>query len=125
MSVRVRVVDVIDRIRIGWSAGLNFRYCGLNRMVAGRSTCEALMAACTSRAAPSMSRDRSNCSWIWVWPVCDREVSSDTPARRPRRFSRGVATLVAMVSGLAPGRRAETWIAGRSNCGRGDTGSWK
>ena len=45
-------------------------------------------------------------------------------ARAEARRS-GEATLVAMVSGLAPARRALTEIAGRSNCGRGDTGSWK
>src|SRR6185312_1915962 len=125
MSVRVRVLDVIDRISTGWSEGLNFRYDGLLRMVDGMSERAALTAAITSRAAPSMSRDRSNCSWIWVWPTPEREVGSVTPARRPRRFSRGVATLVAMFSGLAPGRLARTWIDGMSNCGRGDTGSWK
>src|SRR3569832_4844 len=124
MSVRVRVLDVIDRIRIAPSDGLNFRYDGLLRMVDGRSDRAALIAAITSRAAPSMSRDRSNCSWIWVWPTPEREVSSETPAKRPRRFSSGVATLVDMFSGLAPGRLARTWLAGRSNWGRGDTGSW-
>jgi hypothetical protein len=29
----------------------------------------------------------------------------------------------AMVSGMAPGRLADTWIVGKSTCGRGDTGS--
>jgi hypothetical protein len=28
-----------------------------------------------------------------------------------------------MVSGLAPGRLAETWMTGNSTCGRGATGS--
>ncbi len=28
-----------------------------------------------------------------------------------------------MVSGLAPGRAAETWMVGKSTCGSGDTGS--
>jgi hypothetical protein len=38
---------------------------------------------------------------------------------------RGVATLVAMVCGLAPGRVAETEITGKSTCGSEATGSLK
>jgi len=37
--------------------------------------------------------------------------------------SSGCATEAAMVSGLPPGRLAETWIVGKSTCGRGATGS--
>jgi len=63
------------------------------------------MAACTSRAAASTSRSRSNCK---VSEVCPRElveVISLIPAMRPKRRSSGVATADAIVSGLAPGRR--------------------
>ena len=60
-----------------------------------------------------------------VEPTLEPEVISVTSASRPSRFSRGVATLEAMVSGLAPGRLARTWMVGRSICGSGDTGSWK
>ena len=49
---------------IGASAGLTLRYVGLLGRPEGSRLREALMAACTSRAAPSMSRDRSNCSVI-------------------------------------------------------------
>ena len=45
-----------------------------------------------------------------------------TPAMRPNCRSSGVATEEAMVSGLAPGRPALTWIVGKSTCGSGDTG---
>ena len=45
------------------------------------------------------------------------------PAIRPNCRSNGVATADAMVSGLAPGRLAETWITGNSTCGSGATGS--
>ena len=38
-------------------------------------------------------------------------------------FSSGVATEEAMVSGLAPGSTAETWIVGKSTLGRSLTGS--
>src|SRR5258708_28000837 len=51
------------------------------------------------------------------------EVSSVSPAIPPNWRSSGVATDDAIVSGLAPGRFAETWIVGNSTCGRGETGS--
>ena len=93
--------------------------------MAGRSTREALIAACTSRAAPSMLRLRSNCRVTRAEPVPLCDVISLTPASLPRRRSSGVATLVAMVSGLPPGRLALTEIVGKSTCGRGETGSTK
>ena len=37
--------------------------------------------------------------------------------------SSGAATDVAIVSGLAPGRTADTEIVGKSTCGKGDNGS--
>src|SRR5512136_3003634 len=51
------------------------------------------------------------------------DVISVTPAISPNWRSRGAATDVAMVSGSAPGRLADTWIVGKSTRGRGDTGS--
>ncbi|MNR02154.1 hypothetical protein D3C85_1179960 [compost metagenome] len=98
---------------------------GLLRRPVGSSERAALMAACTSRAAPLMSRDRSNCSVIRVDPCELLDVISVTPAMAPSERSRGVATLDAMVSGLAPGRLADTEIVGISTCGRGATGSRK
>ena len=38
-------------------------------------------------------------------------------------LSSGWATDVAMVSGLAPGRVADTWMVGKSTCGSGATGN--
>ncbi|CKU61340.1 Uncharacterised protein [Mycobacterium tuberculosis] len=70
------------------------------------------MAACTSRAAPLMSRLRSNCSVTREVPTELVEVISLTPAMVPRCRSSGVATLVAMVSGLAPGMDALTEMTG-------------
>src|SRR5947208_8911864 len=46
-----------------------------------------------------------------------------TPAMRPSERSSGVATVAAIVSGLAPGSEACTEIVGKSTCGSGDTGS--
>ena len=82
----------------------------------------ALIAACTSLAAPSMSRLRSNCSVIRVEPSELEDVISVIPAIRPSERSRGVATEEAIVSGLAPGRDADTEIVGKSTCGSGETG---
>src|SRR5580658_2611469 len=81
------------------------------------------MAACTSRAAASMLRLRSNCIVMLVDPKLLDEVISVTDAMRPNCRSRGVATDEAMVSGLAPGNDADTDTVGKSTCGSGDTGS--
>ena len=65
----------------------------------------ALIPASTSRAAPLMSRLRSNCSVMPVVPSVLEEVISVTPAMWPNWRSRGVAIEDAMMSGLAPGKR--------------------
>ena len=82
------------------------------------------MAACTSRAAASMLRFRSNCSVMPVEPSVELEVISVTEAMRPNCRSSGVATADAIVSGLAPGRPAPTEIVGNSTCGSGETGRY-
>ena len=46
-----------------------------------------------------------------------------TEAMRPNWRSSGVATEEAMVSGLAPGKPADTEMVGKSTCGSGETGS--
>ena len=84
---------------------------------------DALMAACTSRAAASMSRSKSNCSVMLVEPWPLPEEIEVTPAMPPNARSSGVATLVAIVSGLAPGSDADTWMVGKSTCGSGATGN--
>ena len=67
------------------------------------------MATCTSCAAASMSRSRSNCSVMDVLPVLFVELIDETPAMAENCFSSGVAMADAIVSGLAPGRLALTW----------------
>jgi len=109
--------------RIGWSAGLIFRYLGLDGRLAGSRAPAELMAACTSRAAPLMSRPKSNCSVIIAEPTELREVISVTPAMCVNCFSSGVATDAAITSGLAPGRPALTMIVGKSTSGSAATGS--
>jgi hypothetical protein len=114
--------EVSARIMMGASAGLTLRYVGFVGRVAGRSLRAALMAACTSRAAASMFRLRSNWSTMVVLPSRLVDVISVMPAMRPNERSSGVATDAAMVSGLAPGRLAWIWMTGNSTWGSGATG---
>ena len=53
----------------------------------------------------------------------DVELIESSPAMVENWRSSGVATEEAMVSGLAPGRAAVTWIVGKSTFGRSETGS--
>ena len=93
------------------------------RMPLGSSGRASLMAACTSRAAALMSRSRSNTRMMRVLPWLLRLVISLMPAMPPSARSRGVATVEAMICGLAPGRLACTVMAGKSMFGSGDTAS--
>src|SRR5215813_5768750 len=107
---------------IGASAGLTLRYQGLLGRFAGSCPRAALIAAWTSRPAASMLRPRSNWRVMLVEPSELVDVISVTPAIRPNCRSSGVATDDAIVSGLAPGRPAETWMVGNSTSGSGETG---
>src|SRR5712691_5775695 len=122
MRARSTMFEVKARIMMGASAGLTFRYEGLLGRFAGSWPRAALIAACTSRAAASMLRFRSNWIVMFVEPRPDVEVISVIPAMRPNWRSSGVATEEAIVSGLAPGRPEETLIVGNSTCGKGETG---
>src|SRR5215471_57964 len=119
---RSTMSDVRERRMIGASAGFTFRYEGLLGRLAGSWPRAALMAACTSRAAASMLRFRSNWIVMQVEPRVDVEVISVIPAIRPNWRSRGVATEEAIVSGLAPGRLDPTLMVGNSTWGSGETG---
>src|SRR5271169_802732 len=72
-----------------------------------------------------MFRSRLNCKVMRVVLTVLDEVISLTSAMTPRWRSSGVATVVAIVSGLAPGIVALTEIVGKSTCGSGATGSLK
>src|SRR5579863_9076233 len=109
--------------KIGWSAGLIFRYFGRDGRFAGRLPAEELMAACTSRAAELISRLRSNWSVTDADPTELVDVISVTPAIRVNCFSSGVATDAAITEGLAPGSPALTVIVGKSTSGNAETGS--
>src|SRR5690606_5373198 len=69
-----------------------------------------------------MLRSMSNTSVMVGEPSELRDDISDRPAMEPSACSSGMATLDAMVSGLAPAMRALTEIIGKSICGKGATG---
>jgi hypothetical protein len=92
-------------------------------MPGGSSGIAFVMAACTSWAAPSMSRLSVNWIVMLVSPSALVDVIESMPAMVVNCFSRGVATAEAIVSGLAPGSDACTWMVGKSTLGRSLTGS--
>ncbi|GJE36113.1 hypothetical protein KHHGKMAE_0160 [Methylobacterium persicinum] len=67
-----------------------------------------------SLAAPSMLRFRSNWTVTVEIPRELVEVIWDTPGICENCRSRGCATDEAIVSGLAPGSCAVTWMVGKS-----------
>ena len=118
-----RLAELSARNSTGESAGLTLRNEGGVVISAGSRRAAVLIADCTSSAAPSMSRSRSNWSVIRVEPSPLLEVIEPIPAMVANWRSSGVATDAAMVSGLAPGRLAVTWIVGKSTRGSAATGS--
>ena len=89
----------------------------------GSDLAAAAIADWTSCAAASMLRSRENCSVIVDSPSVDVDVIESMPAIVENCFSSGVATAEAIVSGLAPGSCAWTWMVGKSTLGRAFTGS--
>ena len=81
------------------------------------------MADWTSCAAASMLRSRSNCSVICVLAEHAGRGHLRHAGDLRELVSSGCATEEAMVSGLAPGSFADTWMVGKSTCGSGATGS--
>src|SRR6266516_4008421 len=103
------------------SAGFTF-WVDCGTLPVGCCRIALVIAAWTSWAAASMLRSRVNWRVMLVLPRLDEEVIWSTPAIVENCFSSGVATADAMVSGLAPGRLAFTWIVGKSTFGRLLTG---
>ena len=96
----------------GASAGFTLRKLGGAGSSAGRRRRVAVICDCTSRAAPSMLRSRSNCMTMLALPFDERDVISATPGIVANARSSGAATEVAIVSGFAPGNWADTEIVG-------------
>jgi hypothetical protein len=122
MALGGMVSEVSARIRIGIAAGLNLRKVGSVGRSLGKSLSAAFKAPCTSRAARSIPRLRSNCTVMLVEPSELIEVISMTPEISASRRSSGAATVAAMVAGSAPGRFAVTRMVGKSTAGRLATG---
>src|SRR5580704_5443410 len=99
--------DLSDRNRIGKSAGLTLRKLGGVGSSTGRRRMAAEICDCTSSAAPSMLRLRSNCRTIEVFPSDDVEVIVVTPAIAENRRPRIEATGADNAPGVEPGSRAE------------------
>ncbi len=106
----------------GKSAGFTLMKNGGMVICRGRCFAAVVIADCTSSAAPSMLRSRSNCMVIDVMPWPLVEIIELRPAMVENCFSSGVATEAAMVSGLAPGRSALTTMVGKSTRGSAATG---
>ncbi len=110
---------------IGASAGLTWRMVGWAGRLLGSWALAALIAACTCWKSLVMLW----LSWNWmvmlVVPSALTEVIWLMPGISENWRSSGVATLEAMVSGLAPGRAALTCTVGKSTLGRADTGRVK
>src|ERR1700719_3023373 len=107
---------------IGASDGLTLRYDGGCGRPLGNSPDAASIALCTSRAAPLMSRLRSNWMVMFDPPNELTEVISETPAIWAKRRSKGAARDDAAVAGSTPGSCALTEMVGKSTLGNGATG---
>ncbi len=106
------------------AAGLTLRIDGGLGISRGSWRAAWEMAVCTSWAAASMLRSRVNWMVMMVEPSPLVELRESMPAMVESCRSSGVATALAMVSGLAPGRLARTWMVGKSMFGRSLTGSF-
>ena len=115
--------DLSARNITAQSAGLILRKLGGVVISGGSRRIAEEIADCTSSAAPSILRLRSNCRTIAVLPSDDVDVIAVTPAMVENWRSRIDATDAAIVSGLAPGSWAVTWIVGKSTRGMAATGS--
>jgi hypothetical protein len=110
-SVRESTSELSENIMIGASAALALLYeGGLIPCGSWRSVLE--IADCTSAAALSISRSSANWIVTLVFPCELDDVMLSIPEIVANCCSSGVATDVAITSGLAPGSPAETVIVG-------------
>src|SRR3982750_1922008 len=107
----------------GKSAGFTLRKLGGIVISIGNRRCAIVSAVCTSSAAASMLRLRSNWMTIAVVPWDEVEDIDERPAIVESWRSIGPATDAAMVSALAPGSVAVTAMVGKSTLGSADTGN--
>src|SRR3954467_14145547 len=112
-----RVGEIRLIYRIGKSPGLTFRKLGGVVISIGKRRCATESAVCTSSAAPSMLRLRSNWMVIEVIPRDDEDVRDVIPAMVESWRSIGAALAIVMVSALAPGRVDGMLMVGKSTAG--------
>src|SRR5215470_20223128 len=103
---------------MGESAGLTLRKLGGIVISTGSLRAATVRAVCTSSAAPSILRLRSNCTVMDDWPSDEVEVMALMPEIVANCRSIGAATEEAMVSALAPGSCAKMLMVGKSTAGR-------
>src|SRR5499427_5980211 len=108
---------------IAKSPGLTLRKKGGVVISIGNRRCATVSAVCTSSAAPSMFRLRSNWMMIDVVPSAEVDVIDVMPEMVESWRSIGPATDAAMVSELAPGNVAVIWMVGKSTAGKAATAS--
>ena len=117
------VSDPSEMNKTAKSDGLTLRKLGGIVISIGNRRCAMVSAVCTSRAAASMLRLRSNWITIDVVPCEEVDDIEEIPAMVESWRSIGPATDAAMVSALAPGRVADTAMVGKSTLGSAETGS--
>src|SRR5438445_6860090 len=105
------------------SAGFTLRKLGGTVISIGSLRAATVSAVCTSSAAPSMLRLRSNCTVIEDWPSEEVDTIELMPAMVASWRSIGEATEDAIVSALAPGKVAVMLMVGKSTAGSAATGS--
>src|SRR5260370_22703990 len=99
--------------RIAKSDGLTFRKLGGIVISIGSRRCAMVSAVCTSSAAASMLRLRSNWMVMTLAPCAELDDIEEMPAMVDSWRSMMPATEAAMVSALAPGKVAVTLIGGK------------
>src|SRR6185369_11456737 len=104
-------------------AGFTLRKLGGIIISIGNRRCAMVSAVCTSSAAASMLRLRSNWMVMAVVPCDELDDIEEMPAMVESWRSMMPATEAAIVSALAPGSVAVTAIVGKSTRGNADTGS--
>src|SRR3954467_12240854 len=107
----------------GKSAGFTLRKLGGIVISIGSGRCAIVSAVCTSSAAASMLRLRSNWMVMTVVPCDELDDIDEMPAMVESWRSMMPATDAAIVSALAPGNVAVTAMVGKSTLGSADTGS--
>src|SRR5882724_7836617 len=107
----------------GKSAGLTLRKLGGIVISIGNRRCAMVSAVCTSRAAASMLRLRSNWIVMALVPCDELDDIDEMPAMVDSWRSMMPATDAAMVSALAPGKVAVTAMVGKSTLGSAETGN--